>query len=114
MQLKSYFSRTVEAAAELARKELGGKSLLVRLGAYGVVNSPLTLDFVESPKPSEEPSGPTRKLASTPAPLPTNSAHNAAPRGRELGILVSAQSGAGRGALKPLLKSSFFEQRAAT
>jgi hypothetical protein len=46
MQLKSYFWGTVEAATELARKELGEEALLVRLGAYevvfGVVNSPLT------------------------------------------------------------------------
>jgi hypothetical protein len=111
MQLKSYFSGTAEAAKELARKELGGKALLVRLGAYGVVNSPLTPEVGKSSKPSEEPNGRARELASTP--LSTNSPHNAARRGGELGILVSAWSGAEHGARKPLLKSSLFEQRAA-
>jgi hypothetical protein len=46
MKLKSYFSGTPEAAAKLARNELG-KALLVLLGAYEVgfwvVNSPLIL-----------------------------------------------------------------------
>jgi hypothetical protein len=80
MQLKSYFSETVEAARELARKELSEEALLVNArpaapeaGAYeavfGVVNSALTPEVLESPKPSEALNGRARELASTPAPL---------------------------------------------
>jgi hypothetical protein len=42
MQLKSHFSRTVEAAIELAREEYEV--------AFGVVNSPLTPEVLKSPK----------------------------------------------------------------
>ena len=45
MQLKSYFSGTVEAAMEMARKEYEG--------VFGVVNSPLTPEVLKSPKASE-------------------------------------------------------------
>ncbi|HML18651.1 MAG TPA: GTPase [Bryobacteraceae bacterium] len=66
MKLKSYFSGTVEAAMELARKELGEDALLVNarpatpetrhLGAYEVV-------FGVTPKPSD----PASKLETRPA-----------------------------------------------
>jgi flagellar biosynthesis GTPase FlhF len=58
MQLKSYFSGTLEPAMELARKELGEEALLLNVrpavGAYevvaGVVNSPLTPGVLKPPK----------------------------------------------------------------
>lgn len=61
MKLKSYFSGTVEAAVELARKELGEDALLVNarpatletrhLGAYEVVFSAPTAGVVAAPPP---------------------------------------------------------------
>jgi hypothetical protein len=42
MQLKGYFSRTVEAAVELPRKEYEV--------VFGVVNGPLTPEVLKSPK----------------------------------------------------------------
>jgi flagellar biosynthesis GTPase FlhF len=69
MQLKSYFSGTVEAAMELARKELGEEALLVNarpatpetryLGAYevvfGVLNGTRVPQASETRKPSAMP-----------------------------------------------------------
>jgi hypothetical protein len=94
MQLKSYFSGTVEAAMELARRKLAPEALLVNVrpaarylgtygGAYGVVHSPPTPEVIKSPKHSGATNGRAREFGSTPT------------------------------RLKPLLKSSLFEQRAA-
>jgi flagellar biosynthesis GTPase FlhF len=90
MQLKSYFSGTAEAAMELARRKLGPEALLVNvrpaaryLWTYGVVHSPLTPEVLKSPKHSRATNGRDREFGS----MPTR--------------------------LKPLRKSSLFEQRAA-
>jgi hypothetical protein len=90
MQLKSYFSGTVAAAIELARRKLAPEALLVNvrpaahyLGAYGVVHSPPTPEVIKSPKHSGATNGRAREFGSTPT------------------------------RLKPLLKSSLFEQQAA-
>jgi flagellar biosynthesis protein FlhF len=71
MKLKSYFSATVEAAMDLARKELGEDALLVNarpatpetryLGAYevvfGVVPAPLVPPAPAMPSPAATPTG---------------------------------------------------------
>src|SRR5438105_4168030 len=65
MKLKSYFSGTVEAAMDLARKELGDEALLVNarpatpetrsLGAYEVVFGVMPGEVHVAPPPSLKP-----------------------------------------------------------
>jgi hypothetical protein len=90
MQLNSYFSGTVEAAMELARRKLGPAALLVNVrpaarysGEYGVVYSPHTPEVIKSPKHSGATNGRAREFGPTPT------------------------------RLKPLLKSPLFERQAA-
>lgn len=73
MKLKSYFSETVEAAMELARKELGDEALLVNarpatpetrhLGAYEVVFGATPKPNAPTPQTESRPEGFARDLA---------------------------------------------------
>src|ERR1700683_4254531 len=103
MRLKSYFSGTVEAAMELAHKELGEDALLINarpstvetrsLGAYEVV-------FGVAPKAEEKPMENKIALANgLVRPAATYSlAQDVADLRREIERMAQAFLGAGRGA----------------